>query len=212
LIPIIRKPFFLLSTTCSNIPMFWCHSDFLYAAIQMSSFQDADMSSDSDTSKLFEDTSFVASVLNSVRFIFKLMTYIYSSTSTFRSLITTGAGPFPECQKHSGKTPKHSGKPSPSATLGEGQPGLPWVPNMEHSGKPFPSAFLPLGEVLTPSTGFFLLFPECNTRGRNFFFFLKPLPRVPVHLTLGEGRVFFFNLPFPECQVPRHSKKAPVFF
>jgi hypothetical protein len=38
-------------------------------------------------------------------------------------LLTTGAAPFPECQMHSGKTPKHSGKASPSATLGEGLPG-----------------------------------------------------------------------------------------
>jgi hypothetical protein len=30
---------------------------------------------------------------------------------------------FPECQMHSGKAPKHSGKASPSATLGEGLPG-----------------------------------------------------------------------------------------
>jgi hypothetical protein len=36
---------------------------------------------------------------------------------------TTGVTRFPECLKHLGKSPKHSGKPSPSATLGEELPG-----------------------------------------------------------------------------------------
>jgi hypothetical protein len=31
---------------------------------------------------------------------------------------TMGDAGFPECQMHSGKAPKHSGKASPSATLG----------------------------------------------------------------------------------------------
>jgi hypothetical protein len=34
--------------------------------------------------------------------------------------LTTREAPFPECQKHSEKPPKHSGKASLSATLGEG--------------------------------------------------------------------------------------------
>ena len=59
--------------------MFWCVFWLLiYAALQMS-VQDANMSSDSDMSKVFEDRSFVTSILNSVRFSFKpLITYRYS--------------------------------------------------------------------------------------------------------------------------------------
>jgi hypothetical protein len=92
-------------------------------------------------------------------------------------VVTTGEAPFPECQKHSGKTPKHSGKASPSATLGEGQPGkrlrgrgLPRVPNLVHSGKPSPSVMLPLGENLTPSPGFFYSSPSA-TPGEEIPFF-----------------------------------------
>jgi hypothetical protein len=88
-----------------------------------------------------------------------------------------GAGPFPECQKHSGKTPKHSGKASPSATLGEGQPGKqltdkrpPRVPNIKHSGKPFPRVLLTFGEDLTPSTGIFFSSPTA-TLGEEISFF-----------------------------------------
>jgi hypothetical protein len=60
---------------------------------------------------------------------------------------TTGEAGFPECQMHSGKAPKHSGKASPSATLGEGLPGM-----LLTGKRPSPSAnFLALGEA----------FPEC---------------------------------------------------
>ena len=38
---------------------------------------------------------------------------------------TTGTAGFPECQLHSGKAQLHSGKPSPSATLGEEPPANP---------------------------------------------------------------------------------------
>jgi hypothetical protein len=48
---------------CSDV-----YSDCLYAALQMS-VQDANMSSDSDMSKVFEDRSFVTSILNSVRIL-----------------------------------------------------------------------------------------------------------------------------------------------
>jgi hypothetical protein len=61
--------------------------------------------------------------------------------------------------------------------------GHPRVPNLVHSGKPSPSVMLPLGEDLTSSPGFFLLFPECNTRGRNSL---------------------FLNL-FPECNTRRRN-------
>ena len=38
---------------------------------------------------------------------------------------TTGTAGFPECRLHSGKAQLHSGKPSPSATLGEEPPANP---------------------------------------------------------------------------------------
>jgi hypothetical protein len=81
------------------------------------------------------------------------------------------------------------------------------VPNIEHSGKPFPSALLTPGEDITLSTGCFFTLPRVQHSGKKFHFFetsspsatlgeeirfFKPLPRVPVHLTLGEDRVFFF--------------------
>ena len=48
---------------------------------------------------------------------------------------TTAASGFPECQLHSGKAELYSGKPSPSATLGEDPPANP------HPAKAsFPSA------------------------------------------------------------------------
>lgn len=67
---LIRKPFLLLLTIyfCPLGSIFPCsdvYSDYLYAALQMS-VQDANMSSDSDMSKVFEDRSFVTSILNSV--------------------------------------------------------------------------------------------------------------------------------------------------
>jgi hypothetical protein len=61
---------------------------------------------------------------------------------------------FLECQMHSGKTQKHSGKPSPSASLGEEPPGMPLT-----------------GKSSSPSAKNRTLredFPECrsSTRGR----------------------------------------------
>jgi hypothetical protein len=41
------------------------------------SVQDANMSSDTDMSKVFEDITFVSSILNSVCIILKLMAYRY---------------------------------------------------------------------------------------------------------------------------------------
>jgi hypothetical protein len=101
---------------------------------------------------------------------------------------TTGGAPFPECQMHSGKTPKHSGKTFPSATLEEGLPGKRFTgkrpsPSVKSRalGETFPECHPPpRGRFNTVgAVSFFLLFPECNTRGRNFLFLiLKPLPRV----------------------------------
>jgi hypothetical protein len=48
----------------------------LYAALQMS-VQDANMSSDIDMSKVFEDRTFVSSIFNWVCIILKLMAYRY---------------------------------------------------------------------------------------------------------------------------------------
>jgi hypothetical protein len=114
---------------------------------------------------------------------------------------TTGAAPFPECQMHSGKTPKHSGKASPSATLGEGLPGKPFT-----GKRPSPSAkSRALGEA----------FPECrpSTRGRfdavgaihRFFFEKTSSPSA----TLGEEIFFFLKKTLPRVQL---SGKAFHFF
>jgi hypothetical protein len=97
----------------------------------------------------------------------------------FFLLVTTGVTRFPECLKHSGKSPKHSGKPSPSATLGEELPGK-WFTGKRSS---------PSAKNRTLGEGF----PECHgsTRGRfntvgavHFFF---TLPRV-----LHSGKKFDF--------------------
>jgi hypothetical protein len=97
--------------------------------------------------------------------------------------VTTGDGGFPECIWHSGKREKHSGKPSPSATLGEEAPGMPLTGKMSS-----PSAKShTLGEA----------FPECHlsTRGRFntvnvvcFFFEKSSSPSA----TLGEEFCYFF--------------------
>jgi hypothetical protein len=51
----------------------------------------------------------------------ELMMCVYGAA--LQSGITTGDGVFPECRLHSGKGQLHSGKLSPSATLGEEDPG-----------------------------------------------------------------------------------------
>jgi hypothetical protein len=112
---------------------------------------------------------------------------------------TTGDAGFPECQMHSGKTQKHSGKPSPSATLGEEPPGMPLTgksssPSAKNRtlGEDFPECrYSTRGRVNAVGAVrlFFLkiLFPECNTRGRVLFFLKKTLPRV-----LHSGKKIFF--------------------
>jgi hypothetical protein len=75
--------FFCINTYTITVHFFYQHhyltfpySDYLYAALQMS-VQDANMSSDTDMSKVFEDRTFVSSILNSVCIILKLMAYRY---------------------------------------------------------------------------------------------------------------------------------------
>ena len=104
-------------------------------------------------------------------------------STTFLHPITTGTAGFPECQLHSGKAQLHSGKPSPSATLGEEPPA-----NSLTGKSPSPSVKnRALGEGFAecragtrgrldavgrrPTSFFFIFFPECNTRERflNFF-------------------------------------------
>jgi hypothetical protein len=100
---------------------------------------------------------------------------------------------------HSGKTPKHSGKASLSATLGKGLPGKPFT-----GKRPSPSVILALGEDLTlsvPSAVFKKkLIPECNTRGRNLIFFKKNLFPECLSSALGEELwLLFIKTLFPEC-------------
>jgi hypothetical protein len=119
---------------------------------------------------------------------------------------------------HSGKTPKHSGKASPSATLGEGLPGK------QFTGKrSSPSAkSRALGEA----------FPECRapSRGRfntvgaiSHFFYSSPSATLGEEIsfffeisspsaTLGEEIHFFLENVFPECLMTLHSGKLPLYF
>jgi len=100
---------------------------------------------------------------------------------------TTGTAGFPECQLHSGKAQLYSGKPSPSATLGEEPPANPLTgkapsPSAENRalGEGFAECragtrgrFHAVGRRPTPFSFsfFFIFFPECNTRGRFLIFF-----------------------------------------
>jgi hypothetical protein len=129
---------------------------------------------------------------------------------------------------HSGKTPKHSGKASPSATLGEGLPGK------RFTGKrPSPSAkSRAIGEAFpecrAPSRGrfnvvgaishFFTLprvqysgkkfpfflksLPRVQHSGNKFIFFRKHLPRVPYALALGEAPFVFLKNTLPRVPLP----------
>jgi hypothetical protein len=81
---------------------------------------------------------------------------------------------------HSGKAPEHSGKASPSATLGEGRPGTLLTgkrPSPSAKSRALGEAFL---ECRAPSRG---QFNAVGTVSR----FLKPLPRVQ-----HSGKVFVF--------------------
>jgi hypothetical protein len=51
------------------------------------------------------------------------ITYSYDTRHITDDTNTTGDRVFPECRLHSGKGQLHSGKPSPSATVGEEDPG-----------------------------------------------------------------------------------------
>jgi hypothetical protein len=132
------------------------------------------------------------------------------------STTTTGANCFRECLKHSGKSQKHSGKHSPSATLWEELPGKrltgksssPSAKNRTLE-EDFPECHgSTRGEDLTPSTGFFLLFPERNTRGRNFFFFATSSPSA----TLGEEICFFLEISSPSASCPGTRGRPLSFF
>jgi hypothetical protein len=119
------------------------------------------------------------------------------SASSTRGRAKNTRGSLPRVQR-SGKSFRGSGSRGRA---------LPRVPKTVHSGKTSPSATVALGEDLTPSTVFFLLFPQCNTQGRNFFF----LNLFPECNTRGRNSFFFWKI-FPECQLPRHSGKALSFF
>jgi hypothetical protein len=109
-----------------------------------------------------------------------------------------GATCFPECLKYSGKSQKHSGKPSLSATLGEE------LPRTRFTGKrSSPSAKnRTLGEGFPECLGstqgrfnavglvhFFLTLPRVFHSGKKFNFFLKPSSP---SATLGEAPLCFF--------------------
>jgi hypothetical protein len=132
------------------------------------------------------------------------------------TLQETAASPSAKCtrgrpQNTRGSLPRvqHSGKSLRGCPSRER--GLPRVPKIVHSGKPSPSAILPLGDDLTPlvPSPFFLLFPECNTRGRNFLFFiLKPLPRVQHS---GKKFIFFFKTSSPSAHAQALGEAPFVF-
>jgi hypothetical protein len=126
--------------------------------------------------------------------------------------VTTGACPFPECQMHSGKTPKHSGKASPSATLGEGLPGKRPSPSAKSRalGEAFPECRAPSRgrfNIIGAISHFFTVprvqhsgkkfpflksLPRVQHSGNKFIFFRNRLPRVPYDLALGEAPFVFF--------------------
>jgi hypothetical protein len=103
---------------------------------------------------------------------------------------TIGGTCFPECLRHSGKSQKHSdsGEELPGKRL-TGKSSSPSAKNRTLREE-FPDCHGSTRVRFNAVDGFFLLFPECNTRGRNSFFFKF----------------------FPECQLPRHSGKALGFF
>jgi hypothetical protein len=130
------------------------------------------------------------------------------SKSILHVIFTTRDASFPECQMHSGKGQKHSGKPSPSATLGEEPPGMSLTgkrPSLSAKNRT-------LGEA----------FPECRPSTRGSFdtvgavhpFFLKPLSRVQQgkkfvffkknsspSVALGEEFCFFKKNPLPRVLI-----------
>jgi hypothetical protein len=121
---------------------------------------------------------------------------------------TMGDTCFPECQMHSRKGQKHSGK-SLRGRLSR-ERGLPRVPKIVHSGKVWRCRRRP--NFLKKN-----VFPECNTRGRNLF--KKKLfpecctwgPRVLAQGTRGRILTGFYKSPLPRVPLPRHSGK-PLFF
>jgi hypothetical protein len=117
---------------------------------------------------------------------------------------------------HSGKAPKHSGKASPSATLGEGLLGTLLTvkrpsPNAKSRalGETFPECHAPsrgrFNAIGTISR--FYTLPRVQHSGKKFSFFKKTSSP---SATLGE-EIHFLNL-FPECHMPRHSGKPPSIF
>jgi hypothetical protein len=104
-------------------------------------------------------------------------------------------------------------------TLGEEPPGMPLTekrssPSVKNRtlGEGFPE-FRPSTRRRIDAVGavrfFFLkiLFPECNTRGRNLFFFIKKL--FPEFNTRGRGFIFLKKSSSPSA-CPRHSGKNIV--
>jgi hypothetical protein len=114
-----------------------------------------------------------------------------------------GSRPLPRVSKALGKTPKHSGKSSPSATLGEGQPekGLTKKrpsPSAKYRalGEAFPECHAPPRWRFNVVSQIFVYSSPSATFGEEISFFLKPLPRVQ-----HSGKKFIFVLEnlIPEC-------------
>jgi hypothetical protein len=126
---------------------------------------------------------------------------------------TTGEAGFPECQMHSGKAPKHSGK-TYRGCFSRGS-ALPECQFSHALGEPFPecqpssrgrfnavdtvSRFFTLPRVQHSGKNFLFwnFFPKCNTRARIFKKILFPECLVPS--TRGRKSLFFINV-FPECR------------
>ena len=106
-------------------------------------------------------------------------------------VITTGTAGFPECRLHSGKAQLHSGKPSPSATLGEEPPANPIAgksssPSVKNRalGEDFAECRAGTRGRLDavgrrPTSFFFYFLPRVQHSGKFFEFFLNTLCRVP---------------------------------
>ena len=108
----------------------------------------------------------------------------------------------------------HSGKPSPSAILGEEPPANPFTrksPSPTVKNRALGEGFAEcragtrgrldaVGRRPTPFSffSFLIFFPECNTRERFLIFFKYSLPSA-VAQALGEEICFFLNPTFPSA-------------
>ena len=138
---------------------------------------------------------------------------------------TTGTAGFPECQLHSGKAQLHSGKPSPSATLGEDPPANPHPAKVSFLsakncalGEGFAECragtrerFDVVGRRPTPFSFFYFL-PRVQHSGKIFEFFLIIFAECRSSGTRQRNLFFLKKIPLSRVPQYRHSGKPPLKF